>query len=242
MNGDRIGAGRDDTTRIDMTQRIYGGSMKFFIDTANIDQIKAARDMGVLDGVTTNPSLVAKENKPFSALIAEICELTPGPVSAEVTATDTDGMFAQATELVKIAENVVVKLPTTPAGLRALARCVDQGIKVNMTLIFQPLQALLVAKIGATFCSPFLGRLDDIGQDGMAMLADIREIYDNYGFSTEILAASLRHPLHILQAAKLAADIATMPWSTVEKLINHPLTDIGLERFLADYKAANVKD
>jgi len=212
--------------------------MKFFIDTANIDQIKAALDMGILDGVTTNPSLVAKENRPFKPLIAEICELVPGPVSAEVTATDADGMMAEARELVKIADNVVIKLPTIPEGLKALRRCVEAGIKVNMTLIFQPVQALMVAKIGATFCSPFLGRLDDISQDGMAMLADIRQIYQNYNFETEILAASLRHPLHVLQAAQIGADVATIPFATIERLIKHPLTDIGLERFLADWKAA----
>ena len=212
--------------------------MKFFIDTANIDQIKAALDMGILDGVTTNPSLVAKENRPFKPLIAEICELVPGPVSAEVTATDADGMMAEARELVKIADNVVIKLPTIPEGLKALRRCVEAGIKVNMTLIFQPVQALMVAKIGATFCSPFLGRLDDISQDGMAMLADIRQIYQNYNFETEILAASLRHPLHVLQAAQIGADVATIPFATIERLIKHPLTDIGLESFLADWQAA----
>ncbi len=210
--------------------------MKFFIDTANVDQIKAALDMGILDGVTTNPTLVAKENRPFNALIAEICELVPGPISAEVTATDAPGMVGEARELVKIAGNVVVKIPTILEGLKALRQCCEEGIAVNMTLVFQPVQALMVAKIGARFCSPFLGRLDDISQDAMPMLADIRTIYDNYGFDTEILAASLRHPLHVLQAAKIGADVATVPFGTLAKLIKHPLTDIGLERFLEDWK------
>ena len=214
--------------------------MKFFIDTANLDEIKAARDLGVLAGVTTNPTLVAREKRPFTALIAEICELVDGPVSAEVTATTTAEMVDQAKELIKIADNIVVKLPTTTDGLRACVQCRKAGIRVNMTLIFQPLQALLVAKTGATFCSPFLGRLDDIGQDGMTLLSEIREIYDNYAFDTEILAASLRHPLHIIQAAKLGADIATMPLSTLDKLIRHPLTDSGLEQFMADWKAAGL--
>ena len=214
--------------------------MKFFIDTANLDEIKAARDLGVLAGVTTNPTLVARENRPFTALIAEICELVDGPVSAEVTATTTAEMVDQAKELIKIADNIVVKLPTTTDGLRACVQCRKAGIRVNMTLIFQPLQALLVAKTGATFCSPFLGRLDDIGQDGMTLLSEIREIYDNYTFDTEILAASLRNPLHIVQAAKLGADVATMPLSTLDKLIRHPLTDSGLEQFMADWKAAGL--
>ena len=192
--------------------------------------------MGILDGVTTNPTLVAREKREFKPLIAEICSICPGPVSAEVTAVDAEGMFKEALELSKIAPNVVVKLPTILEGLKALKRCVDAGIKVNMTLIFQPVQALIVAKIGATFASPFLGRLDDISQDGMSMLADIRRIYDNYRFKTEILAASLRHPLHVLQAARIGADIATMPFATFTKLLAHPLTDIGLERFLADWK------
>ena len=214
--------------------------MKFFIDTANLDEIKAARDLGVLDGVTTNPTLVAREKRPFTALIAEICELVEGPVSAEVTATTTDEMVDQAQELIKIADNIVVKLPTTTDGLRACVQCRAAGIRVNMTLIFQPLQALLVAKTGATFCSPFLGRLDDIGHDGMTLLGEIREIYDNYAFDTEILAAPLRHPLHLLQAAKLGADIATMPLSTLDKLLRHPLTDSGLEQFMADWKASGL--
>lgn len=209
--------------------------MKFFIDTANIDEIKSAADMGLLDGVTTNPSLVAKEGREFKSLIAEICEIVPGPVSAEVVSTDCDGMMKEARELIKIADNIVVKLPTITEGVKALHQCSAEGIKTNLTLVFQPLQAMIVAKAGATFVSPFLGRLDDIGHESMDVLADIRTIYDNYGFKTEILAASLRHPLHVLQAAKLGADIGTIPYKVITQLLHHPLTDIGLEKFLADW-------
>lgn len=210
--------------------------MKFFLDTANLDQIRAARDLGVLDGITTNPSLVAKEGREFRSLIAEICSLVPGPVSAEVVSTAADDMLKEARDLVKIAPNVVVKLPTIPEGVKALKRCIDDGIAVNMTLIFQPAQALIVAKVGAVFCSPFLGRLDDICHDGMALIHEIRQIYDNYGFSCQVLAASLRHPLHVVQAAKAGADVGTMPYDVFKKLLDHPLTTIGLERFLADWK------
>lgn len=209
--------------------------MKFFIDTANIDEIKSAADMGLLDGVTTNPSLVAKEGREFRPLIAEICEIVPGPVSAEVVSTDCEGMMKEARELVKIADNIVVKLPTIAEGVKALHKCTEEGIKTNMTLVFQPLQAMIVAKAGATFVSPFLGRLDDIGHEAMDVLADIRTIYDNYGFRTEVLAASLRHPLHVLQAAKLGADIGTIPYKVITQLLHHPLTDIGLEKFLSDW-------
>jgi transaldolase len=210
--------------------------MKFFVDTANLEEIRRVKSMGLLDGVTTNPSLAAKEPMNFTKLIQEICELVQGPVSAEVTATEADKMVAQARDLSSISEHVVVKLPTTAEGLRALARCVDEGIKTNMTLVFQPIQALAVAKIGATYVSPFLGRLDDIGQEAMAMLTSIRTIYDNYDFDTQILAASLRHPLHIVQAAEIGADVATLPPAVFDKMLAHPLTDIGLERFLADWK------
>jgi transaldolase len=213
-------------------------AMKFFADTANLDEIRRVKSMGLLDGVTTNPSLVAKESMDFHKLIGEICELVQGPVSAEVTATEADKMLLQARELSSISEHVVVKLPTTTEGLKALVRCVDEGIKTNMTLVFQPIQALAVAKIGATYVSPFLGRLDDIGQEAMAMLTSIRTIYDNYDFDTQILAASLRHPLHIVQAAEIGADVATLPPAVFEKMLAHPLTDIGLERFLADWKKA----
>lgn len=213
--------------------------MKFFLDTANIDEIKAGAAMGLVDGITTNPSLVAKEGKDFRTLVAEICEIVPGPVSAEVVSTDCDGMVKEARELSKIADNIIVKLPTITEGVKALNICTAEGIKTNLTLVFQPLQALIVAKAGATFVSPFLGRLDDIGQDSMDMLADCRTIYDNYGFKTEILAASLRHPLHVVQAAKIGADIGTMPFKIFTQMLNHPLTDIGLEKFLADWKKAN---
>jgi transaldolase len=210
--------------------------MKFFIDTANINEIKAARDLGVLDGVTTNPSLAAKEGREFLPLLKEICGLLPGPVSAEVISTDCEGMVREARELVKVAPNVVVKLPTIVEGVKACVRCRDEGIKTNLTLVFQPVQALIVAKAGATFVSPFLGRLDDIAQEGMDLIRQIRQIYDNYGFSTEILAASLRHPLHVSQAALAGADIATIPFAVISRLLDHPLTDIGLKRFLADWE------
>ena len=210
--------------------------MKFYLDTANLDQIRAGAELGLVDGITTNPSLVAKEGMDFKTLVGKICEIIPGPVSAEVVATERDAMLREARDLAKVADNIIVKLPTIPEGVKALKRCVDEGIKVNMTLCFQPSQALIVAKIGATFCSPFLGRLDDIGHDGMTVLEEIRLIYDNYGLQTQILAASLRHPLHVVQAAKIGADIATMPYAVFDKLLDHPLTDIGLERFLADWK------
>ncbi len=210
--------------------------MKFYLDTANLDQIRAGAELGLVDGITTNPSLIAKEGMDFKTLVGKICEIIPGPVSAEVVATERDAMLKEARDLAKVADNIIVKLPTIPEGVKALKRCVDEGIKVNMTLCFQPSQALIVAKIGATFCSPFLGRLDDIGHDGMTVLEEIRLIYDNYGLQTQILAASLRHPLHVVQAAKIGADIATMPYAVFDKLLDHPLTDIGLERFLADWK------
>jgi transaldolase len=209
--------------------------MKFFIDTANLEQIRKYKEMHLIDGVTTNPSLAAKEKTEFRPLIRKICDLIQGPVSAEVVSTQADAMFAEAQELAAISPHVVVKLPTIPEGIKALARCVDAGISINMTLVFQPIQALVVAKVGATYVSPFLGRLDDIGQDSMEVLAAIREIYDNYAFQTKILAASLRHPLHVVQAARLGADVATLPPAVFEKLLDHPLTTIGLERFLADW-------
>ncbi len=210
--------------------------MKFFLDTANLEEIKAGASLGIVDGITTNPSLVAKEGKDFKTLVGKICEIISGPVSAEVVSTECDAMMKEARELSKIAGNIIVKLPTIPEGIKALKLCVAEGIKVNCTLVFQSLQALIVAKVGATYCSPFLGRLDDIGQDGMALLGEIRQIYDNYGFATEILAASLRHPLHVVQAAKAGADIGTMPYKVFQQMLNHPLTDIGLERFLSDWK------
>jgi len=210
--------------------------LKFFIDTANVEEIKAARDLGVLDGVTTNPTLVAKERREFLPLLKEICALVPGPVSAEVTATDAEGMLREARELSRVAPNVVVKLPTIVEGIKACVRCREEGIKTNMTLVFQPVQALIVAKAGAAFVSPFLGRLDDIAQEGMELLRQIRQIYDRYGFKTEVLAASLRHPLHVAQAAQAGADVATIPYAVIAKLLDHPLTDVGLKRFLADWE------
>ncbi|RIK63972.1 MAG: fructose-6-phosphate aldolase [Planctomycetota bacterium] len=210
--------------------------MKFFLDTANLDEIKAGAALGMVDGVTTNPSLVAKEGKDFRTLVGQICEVISGPVSAEVVSTDCEGMLKEARELAKIAPNIVVKLPTIPEGVKALKILAGEGIRTNLTLIFQPLQALIVAKAGATMCSPFLGRLDDIGHDGMGLIDEIRTIYDNYGFATEVLAASLRHPLHVVQAAKAGADIGTMPYGVFSKLLDHPLTTIGLERFLSDWK------
>ena len=209
--------------------------MKFFIDTANIDEIKDAVELGVLDGVTTNPSLIAKENKPFEELLLEICGLVDGPVSAEVTATDHIRMVEEGLKLADLHENICIKLPTTRDGLKACVELVADDIPVNMTLCFSPLQALLVAKAGATFVSPFVGRLDDIASDGMKLIGDIIQIYNNYGFSTEVLVASVRHPIHVYQAALLGADVATIPHSVIDMLIKHPLTDIGLEKFLADW-------
>ena len=210
--------------------------MKIFLDTANLDELRAGAELGIVDGVTTNPSLVAKEGMDFKTLVEKICEIIPGPVSAEVVSTTCGEMVKEARELSKIAENIIVKLPTVSEGVKALKICAAEEIKTNLTLVFQPLQALVVAKAGATYCSPLLGRLDDIGHDGMGLIDEIRLIYDNYGFQTEILAASLRHPLHVVQAAKAGADVGTLPYAVFQQLLNHPLTDIGLEKFLADYK------
>ncbi|MCP4684750.1 MAG: fructose-6-phosphate aldolase [bacterium] len=212
--------------------------MKFFIDTANLDEIKQAADMGVLDGVTTNPSLAAKESAPYKDLLKDICKIVPGPVSAEVLATDTKGMLTEAEDLVKIADNIVVKIPTTLEGLRAIKALTDKSIKTNATLVFSPMQALLVAKAGATYVSPFVGRLDDISYDGMELIEDIVGIYNNYTFETEVLVASIRNPVHVLEAARLGADVCTVPLKVFGQLIKHPLTDIGLDKFLSDYKKA----
>lgn len=212
--------------------------MKFFIDTANIEQIKTAADMGVLDGVTTNPSLAAKESMPYNELLAEICKVVSGPVSAEVIATDYNGMMSEAEQLMKIADNIVVKIPTILPGLKATKSLSGQGIKVNATLVFSPSQALLMAKAGAAYVSPFIGRLDDISHHGMDLIDQIVSIYNNYTFETEVLVASVRHPMHVIEAAMIGADVITMPLSVIESLIKHPLTDIGLEKFLADYKKA----
>ncbi len=211
--------------------------MKFFIDTANLDEIREARELGLIDGVTTNPSLVAKEGDiDFKKRIAEICEIVSGDVSAEVTALDTKGMLEQGRELAKIADNVVVKCPLTWEGLKATRIFSDEGTKVNVTLCFSASQALLAAKAGAGYISPFIGRLDDISQDGMKLIEDIVQIYDNYGFETEVLAASIRHPMHIVDSALAGADVATVPFDVLQKIVKHPLTDKGLEAFLSDWK------
>ena len=215
--------------------------MKFFLDTANLEEIREAASMGILDGVTTNPSLIAKEGAKFKERIVEICEIVQGPVSAEVTATDTDGMCSQGRELAKLHRWVVVKIPITKAGLKAVKLLVGEGIKVNATLCFSPSQALLVAKAGATYVSPFLGRLDDISHVGMDLIRDIVTIYRNYSFKTQVLAASLRNPLHVVDAAKAGADIATMPYKVFEQLLKHPLTDKGLDQFLKDWEKAKVQ-
>jgi transaldolase len=215
--------------------------VKFFLDTANLDEIREAAGIGLLDGVTTNPSLVAKEGADFKTRIVEICEIVQGPVSAEVTATDTEGMCAQGRELAKLHQWVVVKVPTTKAGLKAAKILVGEGIRVNVTLVFSPAQALLVAKTGATYVSPFLGRLDDIAHVGMDLIRDIVTIYRNYGYKTQVLAASLRHPLHIVDAAKAGADVATMPYKVFDQLFKHPLTDKGLDQFLKDWEKAKVQ-
>ncbi len=213
--------------------------MKFFIDTANVAEIKEAAAMGVLDGVTTNPSLAAKETAPYHDLLKEICQIVSGPVSAEVIATDHDGMVKEAEELVKIADNIVIKIPTILEGLRAIRTLSGRGIMTNATLVFSPSQAILVAKAGATYVSPFIGRLDDISSDGMDLINQILAIYHNYNYSTEVLVASVRHPMHVVEAALLGADVITMPFKVIKSLIKHPLTDIGLEKFIADYKKAN---
>ena len=211
--------------------------MKFFIDTANLDEIREATELGMIDGVTTNPSLVAREGDiDFKEHIAKICSIVEGDVSAEVTALDTAGMLREGRELAKIAPNVVVKCPLTLDGLKATRIFRAEGTKVNVTLCFSAAQALLAAKAGASYISPFIGRLDDIGQDGMALIRDIVQIYENYGFATEVLAASIRHPMHIVDCALAGADVATIPFKVITQLVKHPLTDKGLEGFLSDWK------
>ena len=210
--------------------------MKFFIDTANIDEIKKANEMGLLDGVTTNPSLVAKEGREFKELIKEICDIVEGPVNAEVVSTDAEGMIKEARDLVKLADNIVVKIPLIKEGLKAVKTVARENIKTNVTLCFSPIQALMAAKAGAAYISPFVGRLDDISHTGMDLIEQIVTIYGNYGFETEIIVASIRNPIHVLDAALMGADIATVPYKVMEQLIKHPLTDIGLEKFLADWR------
>ncbi len=212
--------------------------MDLYIDTANLDEIRKAADLGVLDGVTTNPSLIAKEGVDYVKRLAEICEVVRGPVSAEVIATDYEGMVREGRERAKIAGNIVVKLPSTLAGLKACKTLTDEGTRTNMTLCFQTLQALMVAKAGAFLVSPFIGRLDDVATDGMDLIRQIRQVYDNYGFGTKILAASIRHPLHMVQCALSGADVATVPYKVIEQVMQHPLTDTGLEKFVADYRKA----
>jgi transaldolase len=215
--------------------------MKFFIDTANLEEIRQAAEMGLIDGVTTNPSLMAKEGvKEFDVHLKKICELVDGDISAEVLATDYDGMMKEARHLAGIHKNIVVKLPVIETGLKAARSCSKEGIKTNLTLVFNPIQALLAAKAGATYVSPFIGRLDDIAQDGMDIIEQIRIIFDNYGFETMILTASIRNPVHVLRAALIGSDVATIPYKVLLQLIKHPLTDIGLERFLKDY--AGIKN
>ncbi|MEL6811325.1 MAG: fructose-6-phosphate aldolase [Bacteroidota bacterium] len=217
--------------------------MKFFIDTANLDQIREAQDLGVLDGVTTNPSLMAKEGITGRDNIlkhyVDICNIVDGDVSAEVIATDFEGMVKEGEELAELHEQIVVKLPMIKDGVKAAKYFSDRGVRTNVTLVFSPGQALLAAKAGATYVSPFIGRLDDISTDGLNLIAEIRHIYDNYGFETEILAASVRHTMHVIDCAKIGADVMTGPLSSIEGLLKHPLTDIGLEKFLADYKKGN---
>ena len=217
--------------------------MKFFIDTANLDQIKEAQDLGVLDGVTTNPSLMAKEGivgrENILQHYKDICEIVDGDVSAEVIATDFDNMLIEGTDLANLHSQIVVKLPMIKDGIKAAKYFSDNGVKTNVTLVFSAGQALLAAKAGATYVSPFIGRLDDISTDGLNLIAEIRQIYDNYGFTTQILAASVRHTMHVIDCAKLGADVMTGPLSSITGLLRHPLTDIGLEKFLSDYKKGN---
>ena len=210
--------------------------MKFFIDTANVNEIREAASLGVLDGVTTNPSLVAREGRDFVEALKEIVTIVDGPISAEVVSTDYDGMLREAEPLTKIHPNIVIKVPLIKAGLQACKTLREKGVRVNVTLCFSANQALLAAKAGATYISPFIGRLDDISTIGMELIQQIRTIYDNYGFETQILAASIRHPVHVLECAMAGADVATMPFKVIESLIKHPLTDVGLANFLKDWE------
>jgi len=210
--------------------------MKFFIDTADINDIKEATAMGIIDGVTTNPSLVAKTGRSFREVLLEICDVVDGPVSAEVVSETAEGMMKEARELAALRSNIVVKIPLIPEGLKATRMCTEEGIKTNVTLCFSATQALLAAKAGATYISPFVGRLDDLSGDGMAMVADICDIYENYGFATEVLVASVRHPMHVLEAAKMGAHVCTCPLSVLLQLTKHPLTDSGLAKFLKDWE------
>jgi len=213
--------------------------VKFFIDTANIDQIKDANDMGMVDGVTTNPSLIAREDGEFKEIIAQICNIVKGPVSAEVISLEYDGMVTEARDLAKIADNIAVKIPMTVEGLKAVKTLTDEGIKTNVTLVFSALQALMAAKAGATFVSPFVGRIDDLAQEGMGLVEEIVQIYANYDFDTQIIVASVRSPLHVLDSALLGADIATIPYGVLKKLAAHHMTDKGIDAFMADWNKKN---
>jgi transaldolase len=210
--------------------------MQFFIDSADVNEIKKALALGLCDGVTTNPSLVAKTGRPFGDVLKEIVALVPGPISAEVTATDAEGMLAEARVLAKYGPQVVIKIPLIVEGLRAVKVLAQEGVKTNVTLCFSAVQALLAAKAGATYISPFVGRLDDISEDGMQLIEQIVEIYGNYQFKTQVLVASVRHPIHVLQSARIGADVATIPYKVIEQLAQHPLTDKGLKQFLADWE------
>lgn len=212
--------------------------MKFFIDTANIEEIKEANSMGMVDGVTTNPTLIAREDGKFEDIIKQICEIVDGPISAEVISLDTDGMVEEARKLAKIHKNIAVKIPMTIDGLKAVRTLTSEGIKTNVTLVFSPLQALMAAKAGATFVSPFVGRLDDLSQEGLILVEQIVEIYNNYAFDTEVIVASVRNPLHVLESAMMGADIATIPFSVLKKLAAHPMTDKGIQAFLDDWNKA----
>jgi transaldolase len=209
--------------------------MKFFIDTANIAEIKEAHSMGMVDGVTTNPSLIAKEGRDFEEIIKEICEIVDGPISAEVIALDADGMIAEARDLAGIHKNIVVKIPMTVDGLKAVRALAEEGIRTNVTLIFSPLQALMAAKAGAAYVSPFVGRLDDLSQDGMVLVEQLVDIFDNYGYETEVIVASVRNPIHVLETALMGAHIATIPFNVLGKLAAHPMTDKGIQAFLDDW-------
>jgi transaldolase len=215
--------------------------MKFFIDTANVKEIREAASLGVVDGVTTNPSLIAREGRDFKQVISEICSIVDGPISAEAVSLNADEMVAEGSELAKIHKNIVVKLPMTKDGLKATKVLAEQGIKVNMTLVFSPTQALLAAKVGAAYVSPFVGRLDDISHYGMDLVRQIIAIFDNYGYDTEVIVASVRNPVHVVDAALAGAHIATIPFSVIDQLVKHPLTDIGIEKFLADWKKLEKK-
>ena len=210
--------------------------MKFFIDTADVNEIREAHELGLVDGVTTNPSLIAKSGRNFKEVITEITQIVDGPISAEVVALDHAGMIREAEELTAIHPNIVVKIPMTTEGLKAVKTLAEEGIKTNVTLVFSAMQALLAAKAGATYVSPFVGRLDDISQDGMTLIEDIRTIFDNYGYTAEIIVASIRNPIHVLNSALLGADVATIPFSVINQLAKHPLTDAGIKKFLEDWE------